>query len=156
MKLPLGSAEPVTLATGEPNPQDLAIDGTNVYWTNMSGSIKQVPIAGGEVVTLETPLVRVGLSVCYDLRFPGLYRLMGRVDVILVPSAFTATTGRAHWETLLRARAVYTASISGLEDLAGRKLPDRTWTFRTGDGPDFAAPKRISFSPSGTASPATG
>ena len=49
---------------------------------------------------------RIGLSVCYDLRFPELYRRMGSVDVILVPSAFTATTGRAHWETLLRARAV--------------------------------------------------
>jgi predicted amidohydrolase len=44
--------------------------------------------------------------VCYDLRFPELYRAMGAPDLILVPSAFTATTGRAHWETLLRARAV--------------------------------------------------
>jgi len=61
---------------------------------------------GAEVVSLETPFGRVGLSVCYDLRFPELYRLMGPVDVILVPSAFTATTGKAHWETLLRARAV--------------------------------------------------
>jgi len=50
--------------------------------------------------------VRVGLSVCYDLRFPELYRALGDVDLILVPSAFTATTGRAHWETLLRARAI--------------------------------------------------
>lgn len=50
--------------------------------------------------------VRVGLSVCYDLRFPELYRALGEVDLILVPSAFTATTGRAHWETLLRARAI--------------------------------------------------
>jgi len=48
----------------------------------------------------------VGLSVCYDLRFPELYRQMDGPDLILVPSAFTATTGRAHWETLLRARAV--------------------------------------------------
>lgn len=50
--------------------------------------------------------IKVGLSVCYDLRFPELYRAMGRPDLILVPAAFTATTGRAHWETLLRARAV--------------------------------------------------
>lgn len=50
--------------------------------------------------------VRVGLSVCYDLRFPELYRSLGEVDLIVVPSAFTATTGRAHWETLLRARAI--------------------------------------------------
>src|SRR5258708_2445155 len=47
-----------------------------------------------------------GLSVCYALRFPELYRAMDARDLILVPSAFTATTGRAHWETLLRARAV--------------------------------------------------
>jgi nitrilase len=52
------------------------------------------------------PSLRVGLSVCYDLRFPELYRAMGQPDLILVPAAFTATTGRAHWETLLRARAI--------------------------------------------------
>jgi nitrilase len=52
-----------------------------------------------------TPL-KVGLSVCYDLRFPELYRAMDRPDLILVPAAFTATTGRAHWVTLLKARAI--------------------------------------------------
>lgn len=61
---------------------------------------------GREVVTLSTPFGRIGLSICYDLRFPELYRAMGEVDMIFVPSAFTATTGRAHWETLLRARAI--------------------------------------------------
>lgn len=50
--------------------------------------------------------LRVGLSVCYDLRFPELYRALPKPDLILVPSAFTATTGRAHWEVLLRARAI--------------------------------------------------
>ena len=49
---------------------------------------------------------RVGLSVCYDLRFPELYRVLAPVDLILVPSAFTYTTGQAHWELLLRARAI--------------------------------------------------
>ncbi len=48
---------------------------------------------------------RVGLSVCYDLRFPELYRSLG-ADILLVPSAFTYTTGQAHWEPLLRARAI--------------------------------------------------
>jgi predicted amidohydrolase len=52
------------------------------------------------------PRLTVGLSVCYDLRFPELYRALPRPDLILVPSAFTATTGKAHWEILLRARAV--------------------------------------------------
>jgi nitrilase len=49
---------------------------------------------------------RIGLSVCYDLRFPELYRALSPVDLLLVPSAFTFTTGSAHWETLLRARAI--------------------------------------------------
>jgi len=53
----------------------------------------------------DAPL-KVGLSVCYDLRFPEIYRAMKEPDLILVPAAFTATTGRAHWETLLRARAI--------------------------------------------------
>lgn len=61
---------------------------------------------GGQVRTFDAPFGRVGLSVCYDLRFPELYRRMGDVALIVVPSAFTYTTGRAHWETLLRARAV--------------------------------------------------
>jgi predicted amidohydrolase len=63
-------------------------------------------VAGGAVQTLETPLGRVGLSVCYDLRFPELYRAMGDCSLIVVPSAFTYTTGSAHWEILLRARAI--------------------------------------------------
>ncbi|GAB2890363.1 carbon-nitrogen hydrolase family protein [Uliginosibacterium flavum] len=62
--------------------------------------------AGHKVVTFDGPCGRVGLSVCYDLRFPELYRRMGAVDLIVVPAAFTATTGRAHWEVLLRARAI--------------------------------------------------
>ncbi|MBR8255426.1 carbon-nitrogen hydrolase family protein [Burkholderia ambifaria] len=62
--------------------------------------------AGETVVTFDAPFGRVGLSVCYDLRFPELYRRMGDCALIVVPSAFTYTTGRAHWEMLLRARAV--------------------------------------------------
>jgi len=61
---------------------------------------------GKKVVALDTPFGRIGLSICYDLRFPELYRAMGEVDLILVPSAFTETTGKAHWETLIRARAI--------------------------------------------------
>jgi nitrilase len=61
---------------------------------------------GDAVVVVETPFGRIGLSICYDLRFPELYRAMGDVDIILVPAAFTATTGKAHFETLVRARAI--------------------------------------------------
>ena len=61
---------------------------------------------GKDVVTVDTPFAKLGLSICYDLRFPELYRAMTPVDIILVPSAFTETTGKAHWETLIRARAI--------------------------------------------------
>jgi len=61
---------------------------------------------GRTPVSFESPGGRVGLSVCYDLRFPELYRALGEVSLILVPAAFTYTTGRAHWEILLRARAI--------------------------------------------------
>jgi deaminated glutathione amidase len=62
--------------------------------------------AGTSPCVVESPFGRIALSVCYDLRFPELYRALAPMDLILVPSAFTATTGRAHWETLLRARAI--------------------------------------------------
>ena len=62
--------------------------------------------AGSEPAAVDTPFGRVALSICYDLRFPELYRALGPVDLILMPAAFTDTTGRAHWEILLRARAI--------------------------------------------------
>ena len=49
---------------------------------------------------------RVGIAICYDLRFPELFRAMGQIDLLVLPAAFTETTGRAHWELLLRARAI--------------------------------------------------
>lgn len=63
-------------------------------------------IAGENIATVQTTLGKFGLSVCYDLRFPELYRAMESPDVIFAPSAFTRETGAAHWELLLRARAV--------------------------------------------------
>ncbi len=67
-----------------------------------SGTIE----AGNAPIAIDTPFGRIALSICYDVRFPELYRALAPMDLILVPSAFTATTGRAHWEVLLRARAV--------------------------------------------------
>jgi len=61
---------------------------------------------GAHPVVVSTPFAKIGLSVCYDLRFPELYRSFGAVDLIVVPSAFTETTGQVHWEILLRARAI--------------------------------------------------
>ncbi|KXW55708.1 carbon-nitrogen hydrolase family protein [Ferrovum sp. PN-J185] len=61
---------------------------------------------GNQIVTLNSPFGKIGLSICYDLRFPELYRAMGECDLIFIPSAFTETTGKAHWDTLIRARAI--------------------------------------------------
>ena len=82
--------------------------------------------AGDRIVVVETPFGRLGLSVCYDLRFPELYRAMGDVDIIVLPAAFTATTGKAHFETLVRARAIENlayviASAQGGYHISGRE-----------------------------------
>ena len=85
---------------------------------------------GEDIVTCDCPLGTVGLSVCYDIRFPELYRSLfaEKVDLITVPSAFTETTGQAHFELLMRARAVenscymVAACQGGVHD-SGR----RTW-----------------------------
>lgn len=63
---------------------------------------------GASAVTADLPWGRIGLSVCYDLRFPQLYRTLAKRGAFLltVPSAFTETTGKAHWHVLLRARAI--------------------------------------------------
>ncbi|MGF1502924.1 MAG: carbon-nitrogen hydrolase family protein [Paracoccaceae bacterium] len=68
---------------------------------------------GTEVVLAETPLARIGMTICYDMRFPALYRSLAEAgaEIIAVPSAFTVPTGRAHWETLLRARAIETGAF---------------------------------------------
>lgn len=64
--------------------------------------------AGEQVVTVETPVGRLGLTICYDIRFPALFEALGRAkcDVIAVPAAFTVPTGEAHWHVLQRARAI--------------------------------------------------
>lgn len=82
--------------------------------------------SGDKVVVVDTPYGKIGLSICYDLRFPELYRAMGEVDMIVIPAAFTETTGKAHWETLVRARAIENlcyviASAQGGYHLSGRE-----------------------------------
>jgi deaminated glutathione amidase len=65
-------------------------------------------IPGREPRVVDTPIGKLGLAVCYDMRFPELFRVLSRqgADMFVVPSAFTVPTGRAHWESLLRARAI--------------------------------------------------
>jgi nitrilase len=84
--------------------------------------------AGDGPVVLDSPVGRLGVMVCYDLRFPELGRCMldSGLEVLAVPSAFTALTGRAHWETLVRARAIENlayviAAAQGGYHLSGRE-----------------------------------
>ena len=86
---------------------------------------------GARIVTVDSPYGRLGISICYDLRFPELYRAMGEVDLIFVPSAFTETTGKAHWDTLIRARAIenlayVVASAQGGYHVNGRETHGHT------------------------------
>ncbi|MDN4501951.1 carbon-nitrogen hydrolase family protein [Alteromonadaceae bacterium BrNp21-10] len=62
--------------------------------------------AGQQVVVFDSPFGRVGVAVCYDLRFPTLFQAMQDIDVIALPSAFTYATGKAHWQPLLQARSI--------------------------------------------------
>lgn len=93
---------------------------------------------GDDAVVADTPWARLGLTICYDIRFPQLYRALARAGagMISVPAAFTVPTGEAHWETLLRARAIETGcwilapAQAGLHE-DGR----RTWGRSTVVGP---------------------
>lgn len=86
-------------------------------------------VAGGDSATLaETPFGKIGMTICYDLRFPQLYRALAQKGAVLltVPSAFTETTGKAHWHVLLRARAIengafVVAPAQGGTHASGRK-----------------------------------
>lgn len=81
---------------------------------------------GNQIVVMDSPFGRIGLAVCYDLRFPELFRAMKDVDIIVLPSAFTETTGKMHWEVLVRARAIenlayVVASAQGGYHVSGRE-----------------------------------
>ncbi len=78
----------------------------NLSLGNESYDEAQTIEAGDKVVVLDTPFGRIGLAICYDLRFPELFRAMKDVNMIVLPAAFTETTGKMHWEILVRARAV--------------------------------------------------
>jgi len=78
----------------------------NLTLGNESYNEAQTIEPGDKVVVVDSPFGRIGLAVCYDLRFPELFRAMKDVDILVLPSAFTATTGKVHWEPLIRARAI--------------------------------------------------
>ena len=85
---------------------------------------------GEDAVVADTPWGRLGLTICYDIRFPQLYRALARAGAVMiaVPAAFTVPTGEAHWETLLRARAIETGSYVLAPAQAGTHEDGRrTW-----------------------------
>ncbi|MGF1698185.1 carbon-nitrogen hydrolase family protein [Vibrio lamellibrachiae] len=86
--------------------------------------------AGSNVVVTDTPFGKLGLSICYDVRFPHLYSELVKkgAQILLVPAAFTAVTGKAHWETLLKSRAIETQSWVVAVNQVGRHPCGReTW-----------------------------
>lgn len=90
---------------------------------------------GSEPKAFDTPFGRVGLSVCYDLRFPEIYRQLS-ADILLVPAAFTEATGRAHWKFLLQARAVENlAYVVAAGQTGEHPSGRRTWGHSTVIGP---------------------
>ncbi|MGE4657805.1 MAG: carbon-nitrogen hydrolase family protein [Gammaproteobacteria bacterium] len=82
---------------------DVGIPGTSESYHESATTV-----AGREPVVAETPFGRIGLTVCYDMRFPALFHCLGEMgtDILVVPAAFTVSTGQAHWRVLLRARAI--------------------------------------------------
>jgi deaminated glutathione amidase len=104
---------------------DVGIPGREEHYAESRSTI-----AGDAVTVVDTPLGRLGLAVCYDLRFPELFRRMADqgVEIIALPSAFTAATGRAHWEVLLRARAIENLCYLVAPNQGGRHPGGReTW-----------------------------
>lgn len=87
---------------------DVTIEANNESYTE-----SKTTTPGDEIVVVDTPFGRLGLAVCYDLRFPELFRAMADVgmQICAIPSAFTSLTGNAHWESLLRARAIENLSF---------------------------------------------
>ena len=82
---------------------------------------------GDEIVSAAAGEIEVGLTVCYDLRFPELYRILAvkGARVIAIPAAFTKVTGEAHWEVLIRARAVENQAFVVAADQIGKHPPDK-------------------------------
>ena len=116
--IPIATAEPAKVAAAclvlDPDGRTVArYDKIHLFDVNIPGRDERymesgTVLRGGEPVCVDTPAGRLGLAVCYDVRFPELFRELGRAgaDWFCLPSAFTAPTGRAHWEVLLRARAI--------------------------------------------------
>ena len=101
---------------------DVSIDAVNTF--RESDHVKP----GNETVVFDAADVTIGLSICFDIRFPELYRSLSHAgaDLVFVPSAFTVPTGKAHWEILLRARAIENLCYVAAPAQIGQHIPGRT------------------------------
>ena len=100
----------------------------NIIETNEKYSESDIYLNGNSVTVIDTPFCKIGLAICYDLRFPELFRKLSKenVDVVCMPAAFTSITGKAHWEHLIKARAIenlvyFAASAQGGYHVSGRE-----------------------------------
>ncbi len=101
---------------------DVTIEASNESYTE-----SETITPGDKIVVVDTPFGRLGLAVCYDLRFPELFRAMVdlNMEICALPSAFTSLTGRVHWESLLRSRAIENLSYMIAADQGGYHLGGR-------------------------------
>ena len=100
----------------------------NLVESNEKYNESDIYLNGDSIVAVDTPFCKIGLSICYDLRFPELFRHLSNqgVDLICMPAAFTAVTGKAHWEYLIKSRAIenlvyFAASAQGGYHVSGRE-----------------------------------
>ena len=100
----------------------------NIIESNEKYNESDIYFHGDSIVTLDTPFCKIGLSICYDLRFPELFRDLSSqgAELICMPAAFTAVTGKAHWEHLIKSRAIenlvyFAASAQGGYHVSGRE-----------------------------------
>ena len=100
----------------------------NLLETDEKYRESDVFLAGNKITTVDTPFCKIGLAICYDLRFPELFRELSNqnIDLICLPAAFTAVTGKAHWEHLIKARSIenlvyFAASAQGGYHVSGRE-----------------------------------
>ncbi len=101
---------------------DVTIEASNESYTE-----SETISAGNDIVVVDTPFGRLGLAVCYDLRFPELFRAMveQKMEICALPSAFTSLTGKVHWESLLRSRAIENLSFMVAADQGGYHVGGR-------------------------------